>query len=126
MKIKHLVFGLAFLSCVNVRAELNQNDCVRAVIGEGAGEPYKCQVALCAVIRNRGSLKGIYGFNSKHINREPKYIFKQVNRAWLESAKYDPTHGANMFGGICDDWYFINKLKLRPIMTIGHTRFYKG
>ena len=98
---------------------------VRAIVGEAAGEPYAAKVAIAAVIRNRGSLKGVYGLHASHISYQPKWVFDHASRAWKDSAFVDPTNGCNMFGGKIDDSYF-RSLGLKPVMTIGNTRFYKG
>lgn len=123
--IKKTLVLLSLLQAANCLA-LNQSDCIKAVVGEAASEPYRCQVAICAVIRNRNGLQGVYGLHAKHVQNEPKYVFDKARKAWLESAKYDPTNGCDMWGGFIDDKYFMGKLRLKPVMTIGHTRFYKS
>lgn len=102
---------------------LDTNKVIHAVVMESSAEPYQAQVAICAVIRNRGSLHGVYGANAKR--HESKKVYAQVTKAWIESATNDPTHGCDMFGGIIDDKYF-KMIGLKPVMTIGHTRFYKS
>jgi hypothetical protein len=61
---------------------------VNAIIGEAEGEGYKGMLAVACAIRNRGTLKGVYGEKSKRV-REHLYgakIFVQSVRAWEESA----------------------------------------
>lgn len=122
MKIK-LLIAILVLASFSASAKLNEADCIKAVVGEAAGEPYLAKVAVSAVIRTRGSLKGIYGANAKH--KESAATYLQCRKAWEESATNDPTHGCNLFGGFIDDKYFQGKLGLKPVLTIGHTRFYK-
>ena len=125
MKRHLLLLCFAALPSFTSFAQLDRAQCIKAVVGEAAGEPYQCQIAISAVIRNRGSLKGVYGLRAKHVAREPQSVFNKVAKAWDESAKHDPTGGCKFWGGIIDDNYFIKKLGKKPVMTIGHTRFYK-
>ena len=122
---KTFVLALMVLSIPTFGA-LDSNQCVRAIVGEASGEPYKCQVAIGAVIRNRGSLKGVYGLNAPHVNKESPATFNKAAKAWAESATNDVTRGCSMWGGIIDDHYFQGKLHLKPVMTIGKTRFYRN
>lgn len=116
-----LVVMVAFVSTANA-ALTDTNRIIHAVVMEASGEPYLAQVGICAVIRTRGSLNGIYGDKAKRV--ESQTVYAQVRKAWIESATNDPTHGARYFGGVIDDAYF-KKLGKKPILTIGHTRFYK-
>ena len=96
---------------------------IHAVVMEASGEPYMAQVGICAVIRNRDSLQGVYG--AKAHRHESEAVYAQIGKAWRESATNDITHGCTKFGGTIDDHYFIDELHLKPVLTIGHTRFYK-
>jgi hypothetical protein len=106
-------------------AELDSHKVVNAVVGEAAGESYKCKIAICAVIRTRGNLKGVYGGTAKHIKSEPDWVFVQTWNAWYESDKHDPTGGCKYWGGPMDKAYFEGKLHKKPVMTIDHTTFYR-
>ena len=119
-----ILIGLLMVTAFPAVASLKEVDCVNAVVGEASGEPYLAKVAVAAVIRNRMSLNGIYGVHTKH--HESAKVYAICRQAWLESATNDPTHGCNMFGGAIDDWYFQHKLHLQPVLTIGHTRFYRN
>jgi hypothetical protein len=113
-----------FLGALNSNAATH-SEIIHAVAMEASGEPYLAQVGICAVIRTRNnSLKGIYGAKANRL--ELKKVYLQIEKAWAESKTNDITHGCNLFGGIIDDKYFQNKLGLRPVLTIGHTRFYKS
>ena len=101
-----------------------EKEIIHAVVMEASGEPYRAQVAICAVIRTRHySLKGIYG--ARATREESSKVYAQVRLAWAESIENDPTHGCDLFGGVIDDKYFQGKLGLKPELTIGHTRFYR-
>lgn len=112
---------LAAFSC---SAKIPDNQAVKAIVGEASGEPYATQVAIGAVIRNRGSLQGVYGPNAPHVAHESQAVFNKAAKAWAESAKHDPTHGCRYWGGPMDVGYF-NGLGKKPAMKIGHTNFYR-
>ena len=42
-------------------------------------------LAVACGIRNRGTLKGVYGVYAKHINNEPQRIWDMAKKAWKES-----------------------------------------
>ena len=121
-----LLLVLLVLGLAPVRAGvLNSNTCVRIIVGEAAGEPYQCKLAIAAVLRNRGTTQGAYGGNAKHVKTEPKHVWTDARRAWNESLTNDPTGGCKHWGGNIDDHYFRDELHWTPVLTIGHTSFYK-
>lgn len=69
-------------------------NCIRACIGEASGEGYQGLLAVACAIRNRGTLKGVYGVNAKHVDKEPKWVWDRARKAWEESANKDITNGA--------------------------------
>jgi spore germination cell wall hydrolase CwlJ-like protein len=73
---------------------------VRAIIGEASGEGYQGMLAVAGVIRNRGHLRGIYGVNAKHVDREPAYVWRMAEKAWRQSATNDITRGATHFENV--------------------------
>lgn len=119
---------LLLLLAIPALAKLKTPDAVRTIIGEAATEPYRGMVATACVLRNRGTTHGSYGFNVSNdwLAAQPAAVQRRASKAWLASAKKDITGGCDMFGGIIDDWYFIGILHLKPVMTIGHQRFYKS
>lgn len=119
-----ILFGLLAIASACKANLPDQNTIIHAVVIEASGEPYEAQVGICAVIRTRNSLKGVYG--AKGTRYESNKVYAQITKAWNESAKHDPTHGCDLFGGEIDDKYFQGKLHLQPVLTIGHTRFYKS
>ena len=84
---------LAFITAVLVvafvpgckAAELSDKQCIRAVIGEASNQGYEGMLAVACGIRNRGTLKGVYGANAKHIDNEPMWVWKIAKRAWRDS-----------------------------------------
>lgn len=52
-------------------------------------------LAVACAIRNRGTLKGVFGSRAKHVDKQPKWVFDRARKAWAESANKDITGGAN-------------------------------
>ena len=80
-------------------AEIPQNQAVKAIIGEASNQGYRGMLAIAVGIRNRGSLKGVYGVNAKHIDNEPQWVWKLALKAWLESEHnriHSGTHWENI------------------------------
>lgn len=73
----------------------NEN-CIQAIVGEYAKYDYKGMGLMAHAIRNRGTLKGVFGFYAAHVQREPKNIWVNASLAWFESkTEKDPLHGAD-------------------------------
>lgn len=105
--------------------QIDNKKAVAAIVGEAAGESYKCKLAIACVIRNRGSLQGVYGVNAKHNATEPPKIWAEAFKAWNQSKTNDITGGCMFWGGKMDIPYFEVKLKKAPVLIINGTRFYK-
>jgi len=72
---------------------------VRAIIGEASNQGYKGMLAVACGIRNRCTLKGVYGVKAKHIDREPDWVWKMAEEAWAESSYnliHEGTHWENV------------------------------
>ena len=123
--MKRIAIALA-LSTAAASASVNPSQARRAIVGEAAGESYQVKVCIASAIRNRGTLHGVYGLNARNIDHQPKWVFKHADSAWKESAKHDYALGCTMFGSVEDDWYFNRVLRLKPVFTIGKTRFYRS
>lgn len=70
---------------------------INAIIGEAENQGYIGMVAIGCAIRNRGTLKGVYGENASRVVRK-KYsanTYELAKKAWAESATHDITYGAN-------------------------------
>lgn len=85
---------------------------VAAIIGEVAGEggsnmklKFEAMVACAHAIRNRGTLKGVFGEHNPIVKTEPEWVWKMAWKAWMQSAKdkdcgVDPTCGATHWENI--------------------------
>lgn len=128
MKKQLIIIGL-MLSSMAAKSEavrVPHDRAVRAIVGEACSEPWEVQVRVASAIRNRGTLKGVYGLNARHVSKQPNRVFRLASAAWDASAKRDYAAGCTMFGSVEDDWYFMRVLKLKPAFTVGKTRFYRS
>lgn len=73
---------------------LHSAQAVRAILGEAAGEGETGMLAVAAAIRNRGTLKGVYGLRNPAVDRAPARVWASARRAWAMSATNDITLGA--------------------------------
>ena len=97
--IMSIVMILIIMVCEG-RAEISESQAVRAIIGEASSEGYEGMLAVAGAIRNRGTLKGVYGLKAKHVDREPKWVWDLAWKAWRASACNDVTCGATHWENI--------------------------
>lgn len=69
---------------------------VRCIIGEAAGEGFEGMVAVAEALRNRGTLDGVYGCKAKFVDNEPEWVWIKAYEAWRYSKTsnfvYEATH----------------------------------
>lgn len=92
-----LSYGVCFASSIPDDRAIN------AIIGEAENQGYDGMLAVACAIRNRGSLKGVYGEKAKRVvnHKYSDKTYKLAKKAWNESANKDITGGA-------DHWENIN------------------
>lgn len=121
---------LVFLLFCPTAYALENKDCINAIIGEAESEPLEGQIAIGNAIRNRNSLKGVYGLHSNRV-KEKKYSSKTYQiacKAWEASKRYDITLGATGWGNYADIVHFkTTKWFKKCVITckICHHYFYK-
>jgi len=117
---------LLVMLCFPTYAYAEQKE-VLCIIGEAEGEGYTGMLAVAEAIRNRGTLKGVYGCNAPRV-RDHKYsqeVLETARQAWEDSeGPGDITHGATHWEGTkfkTPSWakYMIVTLELN------NQRFYK-
>ena len=91
-------------------AEIPEREATRAIIGEAANQGYEGMLAMACAIRNRGTLRGVYGTSATHIDNEPNYVFEMARRAWRESEK-NRIHDGDHWGSIRIDGHWIAKMR---------------
>ena len=92
-----IIIGLILATCCRDASamEIPDNLAVHAIIGEASGEGYQGMLAVACGIRNRGTLKGVYGLNAKHVDNEPGWVWALARKAWKESVDVDIVNGAD-------------------------------
>lgn len=106
------------------RAGITDSQAVSAIIGEGGGESLKTQTMIADVIRNRGSLRGVYGASNPVVAKASPKVRARALEAWRASAVQDLTHGLKYFGCAGDATYF-RHIGLHPAMVSGAITFWK-
>lgn len=89
--------GLACLILLAGRlnaAPISDTQAVRAIVGEAANQGRVGMLAVAGAIRNRGTLKGVYGVKNPSVDKQPAWVFERARTAWASSATNDITHGA--------------------------------
>jgi hypothetical protein len=79
--------------------EINDKQATLAIIGEAEDQGYVGMLAVACTLRNRGTLKGVFGLSSPRVRKHlySNEIYQMAKMAWEESAKLDVTHGATHF-----------------------------
>jgi len=113
-----------FCCCRVVHAETISDDlAIKAIMGEARGEGYKGMLAVACAIRNRGTLKGVYGVNAKFTEKE--YVWDMAKRAWAESEFKDIADGATHWESDRFKEPYWAKDMIKTV-KIGHHQFYKS
>jgi len=85
MIITIILWVVTIGTCFAEEIPFTDKNCIRAAIGEAANQGYHGLLAVCVGIRNRGSLRGVYGVNNPIVDKQPRYIWQMAERAWTES-----------------------------------------
>lgn len=110
-------------------AGIHADRAINAIIGESEGEPFRGKLAVACAIRNRGTLKGVYGERAPRVLSK-KYsasILKDATLAWDKSGNKDACSfigGASFWEGMAfpaPSW----AKNMTVTATIGRQRFYK-
>ena len=73
---------------------------VRAIVGESANQGRTGMIAVAGAIRNRGTLRGVYGLNNPIVDRQPARVWHTARLAWAISRTNDITRGATHWENI--------------------------
>ena len=119
MKISILIL---FLATMAVEAQIPESSAVRAILGESLGQPFRAQVLIAAVLRSRGSLRGVWGVTNAIIATADKHAQETARRAWRASVGLRTK--ARYFGCLRDEVYF-RGIGLHRVRRIGGIVFYK-
>jgi hypothetical protein len=127
-----LILSLAYAPKANAETipDSKKIRMINAIIGEAEGEGYKGMLAVSCAIRNRGTLKGVYGEHAPRVKNH-KYsqkTFVLAVKAYEESK--DPIvcgfiGGANHWEGTSFSTPAWSK-RMKTTAVIGKQRFFKG
>lgn len=111
-------------------AMITDHQAVMAIIGEAEGEPLQGKIAVAEVIRNRDSLKGIYGVSAPRVikHQYSAQTFADATTAWEISKTSNLTGGAMGWGNAADIRKFKTQRwfkKCRVVKQIGNHYFWK-
>ena len=122
MKTSHFLFFLLIFP--TSASAITEAEAVRAIVGEAAGEPYLGKVALAEALRNRGTLRGVYGAKrAEFIKKQPKKVHSDALKAWRESARTSYTKGARHWESTDFKVPYWAK-KMEPSFRVGKHIFY--
>jgi spore germination cell wall hydrolase CwlJ-like protein len=91
-----LIFLLFIIAPAESSQMIDNKMAVLAIIGEAENQGDRGMLAVACAIRNRGTLKGVYGFKSPRVVGK-KYSMKTYEsavKAWERSQNVDITGGA--------------------------------
>lgn len=84
-------------TCAHAEQRFSDHDAILSVIGEAENQGFEGMLAVSHAIRNRGTLKGVFGLAAPRV-KQHKYTeitYKQARKAWMDSAHTpDITNGA--------------------------------
>jgi len=86
-----------------IRAEIYKSEAVDAIVGEASNQSPETMACIAHAIRNRGTLKGVYGSHARHNANEPEEVWDNARDAWdISLYTRDKTHGSKNFGVASD------------------------
>lgn len=131
MTLASLILWVSLIaSCERMPAygsEIEEEQAVRAVLGEAAGEGYWGMLAVSSALRNRGTLQGVYGVTARHIDQEPAWVWDLAKKAWRESAHKDVVAGGTHWGSVHCDRKWLARMEKTMVRTarVGNHIFFK-
>lgn len=118
---------ILFLMCsVSFAAEIPKSRFIDAIIGEAESGGLDGMRCVASAIRNRGTLKGVYGVNSPRVKNRlySSRTFVLAVQAYEDSRKFDYSYGATFWEGVkFKTPYWAKKMKVTTVC--GGNRFYK-
>lgn len=106
-----------------------EENIIKSILGEARGEGDAAMYAIASAIRNRGTLKGVYGFNAKMEDISPE-LWQRADRAWWTSEwEGDTVHGGTHWLSDydrehCKSWR-VWIADYKAVARVGTTTFYK-
>ena len=130
-KLAIIVVAMLLSGTAHAYETINKADLpyVRAIVGEALPD-YSSMYAIACAIRNRGTLKGVYGVNAKHLQTTDDDTFLKAETAWRMSLiNEDVVKGATHWLSDYDLKHSKPSLiafrkKMKETAYIGQTHFY--
>lgn len=92
----------AHLSPPGQRRQVPTAKFLSAILGEASDQGTRGMLAVACALRNRGSLRGVYGVSNPVIAQASPALRAQALAAWRKSATTDITGGATHWGNLRD------------------------
>jgi hypothetical protein len=92
-RLKALAATIALCALQSFGA-IDDSKAIRAIVGEAANQGRSGMLAVAGAIRNRGSLKGVYGVKNPAADKQPAWVWQRAREAWASSATNDITKSA--------------------------------
>lgn len=107
-------------------------EAVHCILGEARGEGYASMLGHAEALRNRGTIKRVYGCNAS-FEKEMPYLIShgillQAKKAWLESRYTKTVKGAQYWGSLIYDKKWIAKMRAqgyKQTAIINNTVFFR-
>ena len=96
-----LIFLFLVLSAKVYAASIPEDMAVKVIVSEASDQGLKGMLCVAEVIRNRGSIKGFYGYRRYGWANELKSVWDLAKRAWEQSKYTNYTKGADHFMSVC-------------------------
>jgi hypothetical protein len=74
----------------SAQATIPEHLAVRALVGEAGGQQDSELLAHAFALRNRGTLRGVYGLHAPHLKKEPAKSFERAQIAWQKALRRGP------------------------------------
>ena len=103
IRLLRLIFPIIIMAILQAPAQAyTEKQAIKAIIGEAENQGKEGMLAVACAIRNRGTLKGVYGLNAPRVRNHlyTARIYAQAAQAWADSAQTDITHGATAWENI--------------------------
>lgn len=122
-----LSLPLILTSCSTPSMAYTDEQAIRTIIGEAENQGYEGMLAVACAIRNRGTLKGVYGLNNPRVVKDlySNKVMWNARKAWFASYEHDITNGAKFWENTTDFGYpYWVKHMVKTFQYKAHT-FYK-
>lgn len=120
------LLSLLFIPCAH--AAIDDQKAVLSIIGEAENQGPKGMLAVACAIRNRGTLKGVFGLNAPRVKRSlyNAATLKAARNAWNMSKIKDITGGADHWENVTAFGRPYWAASMTKTITIGSHNFYRS